>query len=189
MIINEFRIQSSIQSVAQAVVNRICQMHRDVYSTSNLNSDRVEDMTLLIRNFNHHLVNGVKIKRPSRLSLPGESKITFDGGPLTITVDENDDIKPLPGDVLVLAEPAYYQTNETNTRTINEAHNDATMTGSTSTSSGFTDQRFGSERSDAESYKVDKDGKIDPYVDFSELTTACEQLKVANVIPGDFSLD
>jgi len=207
MIVNEFRIQTSIQSVAQAVVNRICQMHRDVYSTSNLNSDRVEDISLLIRNFNHPLVNGpCRVKRPTRLSLPDAPKL----GELTVSVgpaEANPIPPPISDDVLVTVTHAAassgamsidpenfsnYRAVETNTQTIQDTQlsNDATLTNSTSTSSGFTDNRFNSERArSTEKFELDADGKINSYVDFSELTEAVERLKANGTIPAEFTLE
>ncbi|KAK7603863.1 hypothetical protein V9T40_003862 [Parthenolecanium corni] len=61
MIVEQFRIQSTLTGVAQAVVDKVVRIHHDFYMNRTI-SDRVavskrEDITLLIRNFNFPLPN------------------------------------------------------------------------------------------------------------------------------------
>ncbi|XP_058793632.1 TGF-beta-activated kinase 1 and MAP3K7-binding protein 1-like [Phymastichus coffea] len=63
MIVEEFRIQSTLTSVAQAVVDKIVRLHHDEFMRNSNNSStngKHDDITLLIRNFNYPLPNALK---------------------------------------------------------------------------------------------------------------------------------
>lgn len=74
----QFRVQSTLTGVAQAVVDKIVRIHHDFYM-SRTGSDQVEiskreDITLLIRNFNFPLPNAISPSHPTAhfpLTTPG----------------------------------------------------------------------------------------------------------------------
>lgn len=60
---SQFRTQRTLNSVAQAVIDKVVRIHHD-YFMSRTGSDRTaitkrEDITLLIRNFNYPLPNAI----------------------------------------------------------------------------------------------------------------------------------
>ncbi|GCB81108.1 hypothetical protein scyTo_0021331, partial [Scyliorhinus torazame] len=58
MVATEFALQSTLDAVAQAVVDRVRRIHRDTFVSGGERSkfcDKHEDMTLLVRNFNYPL--------------------------------------------------------------------------------------------------------------------------------------
>lgn len=59
----QFRVQSTLTGVAQAVVDKIVRIHHDInmsHSPSATTSGKREDITLLVRNFNFPLSNALK---------------------------------------------------------------------------------------------------------------------------------
>ena len=63
LIFFQFRVQSTLTGVAQAVVDKIVRIHHDVNmsnSQSTVMSGKREDITLLVRNFNFPLSNALK---------------------------------------------------------------------------------------------------------------------------------
>ena len=59
----QFRVQSTLTGVAQAVVDKIVRIHHDVHmsnSSSTVTNGKREDITLLVRNFNFPLTNALK---------------------------------------------------------------------------------------------------------------------------------
>lgn len=67
----QFREQSTLTSVAQAVVDKVVRQHHDWYMSSSLNnrSMKREDITLLVRNFNYEL--------PSANKTPTNQAVSF----------------------------------------------------------------------------------------------------------------
>ncbi|XP_051162943.1 TGF-beta-activated kinase 1 and MAP3K7-binding protein 1-like [Leptopilina boulardi] len=63
MAVEQFRVQSTLTGVAQAVVDKIVRIHHDInmsHSPSTSTSGKREDITLLVRNFNFPLSNALK---------------------------------------------------------------------------------------------------------------------------------
>ncbi|XP_014272296.1 TGF-beta-activated kinase 1 and MAP3K7-binding protein 1 isoform X1 [Halyomorpha halys] len=53
MVVSEFRVQSTVNGVAQTVVDKVVRKHHDMYmSCDSLGQSRRDDITLLVRNFN-----------------------------------------------------------------------------------------------------------------------------------------
>ncbi|GAB6027234.1 hypothetical protein CHUAL_001521 [Chamberlinius hualienensis] len=64
-IVNEqFAIQATLMGVAQAAVDKVVRIHHDAYMTNPWQYQRRDDITLLVRNFNHPLPNSIT-KSPS----------------------------------------------------------------------------------------------------------------------------
>lgn len=63
MILLQFREQSTLNGVAQAVVDRVVRLHHDWYMSNSVNDNctsKREDITLIVRNFNFSLPNAIK---------------------------------------------------------------------------------------------------------------------------------
>ncbi|CAG5076916.1 Similar to Tab1: TGF-beta-activated kinase 1 and MAP3K7-binding protein 1 (Mus musculus) [Cotesia congregata] len=63
MVVEQFRIQSTLTGVAQAVVDKVVRIHHDMNMSNSQNSSKSgkrEDITLLVRNFNFPLPNALK---------------------------------------------------------------------------------------------------------------------------------
>ncbi|CAH0555921.1 unnamed protein product [Brassicogethes aeneus] len=60
-VVEQFREQSTLAGVAQAVVDKVVHMHRDWFMSSTANAvyTKREDMTLVLRNFNYPLPNAI----------------------------------------------------------------------------------------------------------------------------------
>lgn len=80
MIIEEFKTQSTLNLVAQAVVDKVSRMHHDYYMNMNMNTSntttpkltRRDDMTLLIRNFNTPLKSATNFNPNSNSGRNGQ---------------------------------------------------------------------------------------------------------------------
>lgn len=68
MIVEEFKTQSSLNMVAQAVVDKVSRIHHDYFMKNSHSSKptKREDMTLLIRNFNFPLPNSTRSPQGGR---------------------------------------------------------------------------------------------------------------------------
>ncbi|XP_075215377.1 TGF-beta-activated kinase 1 and MAP3K7-binding protein 1-like [Lycorma delicatula] len=74
MVVKEFRVQSTLVGVAQAVVDKVVRIHHDMYmSGEERGQGSRDDMTLLLRNFNFPL--------PNALSSPSSPIVRFDSHP------------------------------------------------------------------------------------------------------------
>jgi TAK1-binding protein 1 len=162
MIVAEFRVQRTLPGVAQAVVNKVCRLHQDNFFRGSNSCLKVEDMTLLIRNFRHPLPNGIT----GNSIAPSFGELTISVGPeLELPGKESDG-------TLVSADP-WTPSNET-------------RTGSTS-SSEFTDKRF-QDADNVLSLEKDEEGRIAAYVDFTEFYEAIEEAKSKGLVAPDFCL-
>lgn len=84
---SQFRVQSTLTGVAQAVVDKVVRIHHDFnMSNSTSSSGKREDITLLVRNFNYPL--------PHALSSPTANCVRFnpivETAPLTLMQDLDD---------------------------------------------------------------------------------------------------
>ncbi|KAL1138196.1 hypothetical protein AAG570_009888 [Ranatra chinensis] len=59
MVVSEFRVQTTLTGVAQAVVDKIVRLHHDKFMSpgGGTKSSKRPDITLLVRNFNHQMPN------------------------------------------------------------------------------------------------------------------------------------
>lgn len=182
MVAEEFQIQSTLTGVAQAVINKICRIHQDQYlaamddPTLPKSAKEIEDLTLMVRNFNHSLVKCMSSPN-SRSSSMTSMQRRFDDQ-LRISINEEDEELADNG-LEGLRGRSFSRTLITGHLTVNEEvietiENTETTT-TTDSSTEFEDRRFDSQRADP--LVMDEEGKIEPYVQFDELFLSLEKAK------------
>ncbi|XP_015513997.1 TGF-beta-activated kinase 1 and MAP3K7-binding protein 1 [Neodiprion pinetum] len=153
MAVEQFRVQSTLTGVAQAVVDKIVRIHHDVNmsnSQNTLTTGKRDDITLLVRNFNFPLPNVLK-------------------SPTIQSVRFNPDVQTVP--VPSRMDNDYYSSSGTNT---SDQQNCDTSTTETSTTSDMYPPG---------GKPVNRDTKIKPYVDFSEYFKTVEKRREEGTLP------
>ncbi|CAG2235062.1 TGF-beta-activated kinase 1 and MAP3K7-binding protein 1-like [Mytilus edulis] len=197
MVAAEFSIQGTLHGVAQAVVDKVVRMHHDAYMTGTPEIKSLckkrGDITLLVRNFNYPLANA--INSPNRtgpynpLSPPTPARIPSHL-PLTPSIsielsDHSSSQSPAgtptptkqrspPRDIMLTTTSTLASTLPDSTL---NTSNGGTSTESSTQSSG--DTRFPSRFYQCAKLELDEDGKIEPYVDFSDFYKAIAELTEA----------
>ncbi|XP_069385422.1 TGF-beta-activated kinase 1 and MAP3K7-binding protein 1 isoform X5 [Paralichthys olivaceus] len=170
MVAAELALQTSLEAVAQSVVERVKRLHHDVYVSGRQRAtycSRHEDMTLLIRTLNYPLADGVLTptqggriypvsvpysnsqstsKTSVTLSLVMPSQSTLTNG--TNTASTLEEGTPTPG--------------QSPTATL-QSTNTQTQSSSSSSGDGSLFRQRGSQAA-----QPDETGRVPPYVDFSQ---------------------
>ncbi|KAM8843157.1 TGF-beta-activated kinase 1 and MAP3K7-binding protein 1 isoform 2-T2 [Synchiropus picturatus] len=171
MVAAELALQTSLEAVAQSVVERVKRLHHDVYASGRQRAtfcSRHEDMTLLIRLLNYPLADGVLTptqggriypvsvpysnsqstsKTSVTLSLVMPSQGTLTNGTNTASTLEEE--TPTPG-------------SQSPTATL-QSTNTQTQSSSSSSGDGSLFRQRGSQ-----AVQPDETGRVPPYVDFSQ---------------------
>lgn len=162
----QFREQSTLTGVAQAVVDKMVRIHHDVYmsgsSTPNGHSricGKRDDITLLVRNFNYPL--------PNAINSPTNPVVRFN--PIVTTVPS-----------------ASWNIYEESTE------NSVSNTITSNTYEEETNDKSGSETSSdifsINQNPVDKNSRIKPYVDFTDFYNNVEKARQEGRLPSQFDL-
>ncbi|GIZ04124.1 TGF-beta-activated kinase 1 and MAP3K7-binding protein 1 [Caerostris extrusa] len=163
MVREQFSEQSTLSGVAQAVVDKAVRIHQDAFMTDTGTPKRYEkhdDITLLVRNFNCSLPNALgnnigPINQPIPVPLIGKSNKQ--------TNSEHNTLSGIQSIDTSFAKSEY-------TDPINMSGNDdISMTSSSESVGRQALFQFSSNMS------LDDEGRIKPYVDFSEFYTAVEE--------------
>ena len=152
MIVEEFKTQSTLNGLAQAVVDKISRMHHDYFmnSTSPSRVSKREDMTLMIRNFNFPL-------RAASISSPNSDRV---GRFPSYTSTSSNNSTPTP----TKQSPA--SGFPTNPEILVSQDN---FPGSgTVTNTNYTADTSSTDSSERIPQGFDDSLKVEPYVDFSE---------------------
>lgn len=186
-IAGEFAVQSTLSGVTQGVVDKIGRMHHDTFMT---HSDtwrkelcpKREDMTLLIRNFNYPMPNagaspssvGTPIKPVTVPFLPGQPTSTT---PLSVVIPTNsepegEDHRPQ----FAVGSLQMTNTNTNSTYGSTQGSNTYTSNSDSTQSSEDTGQKPTKASAIKMKLPLDKDGKIEAYVDFSGFYEEIEKL-------------
>ncbi|CAI5785994.1 TGF-beta-activated kinase 1 and MAP3K7-binding protein 1 isoform X2 [Podarcis muralis] len=173
MIATEFAKQSSLDSVAQAVVDRVKRIHCDTYASGGERSKfcaRHEDMSLLVRNFGYPLgemsqptLTPTQGGRVYPVSVPYSSAQNTSKTSVTLSL-----VMPSQGQMVngahsssTLDEATPTLTNQSPTVTL-QSTNTHTQSSSSSSDGGLFRSR------PSHSLQPDEDGRVEPYVDFAE---------------------
>ncbi|XP_061495159.1 TGF-beta-activated kinase 1 and MAP3K7-binding protein 1 isoform X3 [Rhineura floridana] len=173
MIATEFAKQASLDSVAQAVVDRVKRIHCDTYASGGERSKfcaRHEDMTLLVRNFLYPLgemsqptLTPAQGGRVYPVSVPYSSAQSTSKTSVTLSL-----VMPSQGQMVngahsssTLDEATPTLTNQSPTVTL-QSTNTHTQSSSSSSDGGLFRSR------PSHSLQPDEDGRVEPYVDFAE---------------------
>ncbi|XP_041363495.1 TGF-beta-activated kinase 1 and MAP3K7-binding protein 1-like isoform X2 [Gigantopelta aegis] len=189
MVVQEFSVQTTLNGVAQAVVDKVVRIHHDTYMTQQGHKKQLcqkrDDITLLVRNFNYPLSNlssptgGARYPVPTPVPFfnprpmpPSLLISTGPASPVSPYSNTNSSVSS-SGDTPVTPTnnpPGHYlSTENTNTRT----------NSTNSTESSGESRPFHHGYGDTPKLELDEDGKIEPYVDFSDFYTALAELTVA----------
>ena len=186
MIAREFAEQSTLYGVTQAVVDKVVRRHHDKFmlSTDPMTKElcqKRDDITLLVRNFNYPLPNA--INSPTGGVTDSSPKYAT---PLSVIIPGDDSVMMTPSPKLVPGRPVF--TMSTNTSTLSSSVRSGTNSTSSDSSSG--DHRanlFASRTMTRAALPLDCDGRIDPYVDFSDYNDAFA--KMSETQKENFAVD
>ncbi len=159
MIVEEFKVQSTLAGVAQAVTDKVSRMHYDYFMANSVLTSpprgyapKRDDMTLLVRNFNFPLPNSMSSPTNHRFN---QSPFY----PISDLMNSNADTPTnrslaqfAPSPIVLINNPISWGddgTNGTNTATT-----------STESSDALTQSNH--------KLPLDEDGRIGPYVDFTD---------------------
>ncbi|XP_015672205.1 TGF-beta-activated kinase 1 and MAP3K7-binding protein 1 isoform X2 [Protobothrops mucrosquamatus] len=173
MIATEFAKQTSLDSVAQAVVDRVKRIHCDTYASGGERSkfcSRHEDMTVLVRNFGYPLgemsqptLTPTQGGRVYPVSVPYSSTQSTSKTSVTLSL-----VMPSQGQMVngahsssTLDEATPTLTNQSPTMTL-QSTNTHTQSSSSSSDGGLFRSR------PSHSLRPDEDGRVESYVDFAE---------------------
>ncbi|XP_069124161.1 LOW QUALITY PROTEIN: TGF-beta-activated kinase 1 and MAP3K7-binding protein 1-like [Argopecten irradians] len=198
MVAAEFSVQSTLNGVAQAVVDKVARIHHDTYLTSPEKKQLCQkrgDITLLVRNFSYPLANagspaGSASYHPMSLPfyqgransqppasvpnfLPVVTTPTADLGLMSMASPQT----PTASVTTPSKDTLTSESSQSGQSTLNTyASTNSTSTNSTQ-SSGET--RFPSRYYQTTKLDLDADGKIEAYIDFSEFYRAIDELTEA----------
>lgn len=161
MIVEEFKVQSTLAGVAQAVTDKVSRMHYDYYMASSILSSpprgqapKRDDMTLLVRNFNFPLPNSISSPTNDPFKFPfypppsHYSNNTNNNNSNLLTPTQS-----ISSPVIIINNSNYMFADDTN-------GTNNTATTSTESSDALTQSNH--------KLPLDGDGRIGPYVDFSD---------------------
>jgi TAK1-binding protein 1 len=188
MVATEFTQQSTLNGVAQAVVDKVVRLHHDAYMTSIDHRKQLcqkrDDIMLVVRNFNHPLPNA--ISSPSTgISNPFQTTAM---PPLSINIpspSESPSKSPPPTlGISSAARPSFFISSQSSSEPVATAASTPSTHASTLSSTISTDSDSGicehshfNQRSlRTESLKLDENGRVAPYVLFAEFHNALEEI-------------
>ncbi|XP_035216027.1 TGF-beta-activated kinase 1 and MAP3K7-binding protein 1-like [Stegodyphus dumicola] len=171
ILLEQFAEQSTLNGVAQAVVDKVVRIHHDAFMQDTRTPKRCQnrdDITLLVRNFNYPLRNA----HTSSPSISNQIPVVNEQKKQNIS--ENNTLS----DVRSLESSYVKSSHESETQSI--FMNDGTSL-TTSSESG-PQLLFQS----ANNISLDEDGRVKPYVDFSDFFAAVEEAYKAGLVPEDW---
>lgn len=201
MVASEFGIQSTLNGVAQAVIDKVVRIHHDAFMTASNDvkqqCQKRDDMTLLVRNFSYPLPNAIssptqgglynpvsvpyyqgRSNKPPSVNIPQQLTIT---APSPVNAQAHYITRAL---FQLQSQKTELQYN-TNSGTVTQstlqterssAYTSTYTSSNDSTQSGEQNSLFMRNRSIHRSLELDAEGKIEPYVDFSQFYQAIEEL-------------
>jgi len=176
MVVEQFRVQSTLTGVAQAVVDKVVRIHHDTFMSGSEHSGQCQkrdDITLLVRNFNHLLPNAlnspttsvrfspvVSVQLTPRLEdAPSDPSTTTEHNDVSGTIDTVDTLST---------------TNSSNVATSSTSSME-TLSSQTTTSSTDSVDRVLFPQRRTNQLPLDEEGRIEPYVDFSDFYRAVRE--------------
>ena len=173
-----FNEQSTLNGVAQAVVDKVVRIHHDTYMTSNDERKDLcqtrKDITLLVRNFNYPLPNAVNSPTLSSPQI-GVGKSTTPPFPVgTLGNLEQPLSVVIPNKSPPNLNGALFVYNDTNSNTYRSTM--CTYSSNDSTQSGDGSKLFSRTARSTNPLELDADGRMQPYVDFTEFFKTIESL-------------
>ena len=182
MVATEFAVQSTLNGVAQAVVDKVVRKHHDTFMTSSDHRkelcQRRDDITLLIRNFNYPLSNSAASPTAGGVFNPVSVPFLPSNGsnqPISIQIPTNQNDVEIPHMSHTLR-TLQTLTNRTDTQSSTFNYSGTYTSSNESTqSSGGGSHLFSRQNPVGNKLNLDPDGKIAAYIDFSQFYKAMEE--------------
>ena len=186
MVVTEFSQQSTLNGVAQAVVDKVVRKHHDAFMMSSCKTlcQKRDDITLLVRNIGYPLANAPNSPQSSPNVSTAQSQNTLTplsviipGGGHNLTHGDKSTSAPQ----LMPYRPLPQQFNfYTNTKTVRST-NTSTLSSTQYTNDDSTDSTPSSEeqsksQSGRYTLSLDEHGRIEAYVDFTPFYDAINEL-------------
>ena len=203
MVAAEFSVQSTLNGVAQAVVDKVVRIHHDTYLMSpdkKLLCQKRGDITLLVRNFNYPLAMGspagsatyhpvsvpfyqprANIPTPTTATTPTHLPLgTMDTLDSALSMVTTSPLTPVAPRTLTSSSPLLKDTSASESNNSSSTY----TTNSTGTASSNSTQSSGETRFPSRYYQrakldLDDDGRVKPYIDFSDFYRQINQLSEA----------
>jgi TAK1-binding protein 1 len=195
MVAVEFNVQSTLNGVAQACVDKVVRIHHDSFmmGTPDVKArcHKRGDITLLVRNFNYILPNAIGTPTggsrflpvsvpyypstrpavPPSISIPDSTPLTF--GNEGIQDEATTPVASDPSPSRSPGESSLLDTNREQTRDSQASTETYSTTNSTQSSE---ETRFPSRFYKREKLILDENGRVEAYVDFSDFYRAIEAM-------------
>lgn len=202
MVAAEFNIQSTLNGVAQAVVDRVVRIHHDSFIGGTPDVKQIcqkrGDITLMVRNFNYPLPNAMNSPTASGnyhpVSVPFYQPRTINM-PLSVNVPTTDFLyvntetssgsdAPSPGGLTPTPAGSSVTDTLTTSTTMGSSTLETNTSGRSYTSTESSTQSSGEIRFPSRYYhraklELDSEGKVEAYIDFSEFYAAINRLTEA----------
>ena len=190
MVAAEFSQQSTLNGVAQAVVDKVVRIHHDAFIGGTPEMKQIcqkrGDITLLVRNFNYPLANA--INSPTAGGAYHPVSVPFynprPNMPPTVTIpplstaerveNHSGSGDSTPGTPTAAQTPPRDTLSSTLESTFQETNHTYTSTESSTQSSG--EMRFPTRFYNPNKLELDENGRVEAYVDFNEFYDAIKKL-------------
>lgn len=185
MIAQQFAVQSTLNGVAQAVVDQAVRIHHDTFMTATdparrQRCQRRDDITLIIRSFDYPLPNATTIGSPGSVS--GFGPVSVPSMPPPATMTPLSLIIPTSSEVLVAPQDSspFSRAFFSGARSTRGRSDQSTIYSTNEDSMRSRDSgSFKRNSAKAPILPLDEQGRIEPYISFSEFFRAVEELTEA----------
>ena len=190
MVASEFSVQSTLNGVAQAVVDKLVRTHHDAFLT-NIGQrkdmfQKREDITLLVRNFHHPLpyaIGSPTISTSPQTVNTGAAQSQQCLTPLSVLIPNVPGTSPgrSPPNLAIVTSHTLTSTSTLISTLSSSTHRTYTNTSSndsTQSSEGLTRGFLRQQADQKPSIPLDENGRVAGYVDFSMFHEAMEKLSV-----------
>lgn len=194
MVAAEFNIQSTLNGVAQACVDKVVRIHHDSFMMGTpdvkVKCHKRGDITLLVRNFNYTLTNSIgtptggnrflPVSVPyypsSRPSVPPAISIP-DPTPAGVGIDLQDEVTtPVASDHSPGRSPVAGNLLDTSHEQTRDSQASTGTYSTTNSTQSSEETRFPSRFYKREKLVLDENGRVEAYVDFSDFYNAIEAM-------------
>ena len=195
MVAVEFNIQSTLNGVAQACVDKVVRIHHDTFMMGTpevkARCHKRGDITLLVRNFNYILPNAIGTPTggsrflpvsvpyypstrppvPPSISIPDSTPLTFGDN-----IGQDEATTPVASDPSPSRSPGESSLLDTNREQTRDSQASTETYSTTNSTQSSEETRFPSRFYKREKLILDENGRVEAYVDFSDFYRAIEAM-------------
>lgn len=192
MVAKEFNVQTTLNGVAQACVDKVVRIHHDSFMTGTPNVKALchkrGDITLMVRNFNYFLPNSIGTPTGGVRMLPASVPYTRPAVPPSITIPDSSAMSfvndcpqdeattPVASDPSPCRSPGDASLLDTNRELTRDSQASTSTYSTTNSTQSSEETRFRSRFYKQEKLELDEDGRIEAYVDFTDFYRAIEAM-------------